>query len=71
MDEKAEQIKSAKINNVLGKFIIFFGMVILVAIFFTETFVGQMTNLVAGLLLVLIGGGMMFQSSRKLKGLAQ
>ena len=71
MDEKAEQIKSAKINNVLGMFIIFFGMVILVAIFFTETFVGQMTNLVAGLLLVLIGGGMMFQSSRKLKGLAQ
>ena len=71
MDEKAEQIKSAKINNVLGKFIIFFGMVILVAIFFTETFVGQMTNLVAGLLLVLIGGGMMYHSSRKLKGLAQ
>jgi hypothetical protein len=71
MDEKAENIKNAKINNVLGRFIFFFGVVIIVAIFFTETFLGQMTNLAAGLILVLIGGGMMYQSSRKLKGLAQ
>ena len=71
MDEKAENIKNAKINKVLGMFILFFGTVILVAIFFTETFMGQMTNLVAGLILVLIGGGMMYQSNRRLKGLAE
>ena len=71
MDEKAENIKNAKINNVLGRFIFFFGVVIFVAIFFTETFLGQMTNLVAGIILVLIGGGMMYQSIRKLKGLAE
>ena len=71
MDEKAENIKNAKINKVLGMFILFFGTVILVAIFFTETFMGQMTNLVAGLILVLIGGGMMYQSNRRLRGLTE
>ena len=67
MDEKSEQIKSAKINSVLGQFILFFGIVIIIAIFFTETFIGQMTNLVAGLILIMIGVGMIIQSTRKLK----
>jgi putative Mn2+ efflux pump MntP len=69
MDEKSEQTKSAKINNVLGQFILFFGVVIMIAIFFTETFVGQMTNLVAGLILIMIGVGMIIQSTRKLKNI--
>jgi hypothetical protein len=71
MDLKAEKIKSAKINKVLGLFILFFGLVIIVAIVFTETEIGQMTNLVAGVILVLIGGGMLIQSMKKLKGLVE
>ncbi len=71
MDLKAEKIKSAKINKVLGLFILFFGLVIMVAIVFTETEIGQMTNLVAGVILVLIGGGMLIQSMKKLKGLVE
>ena len=71
MDLKAEKIKSAKINKVLGMFILFFGLVIMVAIVFTETEIGQMTNLVAGVILVLIGGGMLIQSMKKLKGLVE
>jgi putative Mn2+ efflux pump MntP len=71
MNDKAENIKSAKINNVLGLFILFFGVVILISIFFTETFIGQMTNLVAGIILALIGAGMVIQSKSKMKRLAK
>jgi len=71
MDDKTENTKSARINSVLGIFILFFGTVILIAIFFTETYIGQMTNLVAGIILILIGGGMLIQSKIKLKRLAK
>ncbi|TFH00234.1 MAG: hypothetical protein E4H13_08000 [Calditrichales bacterium] len=69
MDEVAEKKKGAQINRVIGNFILFFGVVILVAIFFTETFIGQMTNLVAGIILCAIGGGMVLFANRALKNL--
>ncbi|MCK5280595.1 MAG: hypothetical protein KAK04_18710 [Cyclobacteriaceae bacterium] len=50
-DVNKEQNKSAQINKVLGLFVLYFGTVIIVATFFTDTFVGQMTNLVAGIVL--------------------
>jgi putative Mn2+ efflux pump MntP len=71
MENKAENIKSARINKVLGIFILFFGGVILISIYFTETYIGQITNLVAGIILILIGGGMLIQSINKLKRLAE
>jgi hypothetical protein len=58
----AEKLKSAQINNALGLFTLFFGIIILIATLFTETFVGLMTNLVAGLIISLIGGGMILYS---------
>lgn len=67
MEEQKDRIKSAKINNVLGLFVLFFGVVIIVAIFFTETFIGRMTNLVAGIILSIIGGAMMIVARRTLK----
>jgi len=67
MDDKTIDIKGAKINNVLGMFLLFFGLIILVAIYFTETFIGQMTNLVAGIILTAIGGIMMIKARQKLK----
>jgi putative Mn2+ efflux pump MntP len=67
MEEQKDRIKSAKINNVLGLFVLFFCVVIIVAIFFTETFIGQMANLVAGIILSLIGGAMMITARRTLK----
>ena len=48
-------IPEAKINRALGVFMLFFGAVILVAVFFTETAVGKLTNLAAGGIIVLIG----------------
>ncbi len=65
-NEDKAKIVSAKINNVLGLFILFFGAVILIAIVFTETTIGQLTNLVAGLILVLTGAGMMIFAKKKI-----
>ena len=62
MDEKNEltdkdnaQNRVGQINRALGFFICFFSAVVLMSIFLTETFVGKMTNLVAGLIFAVIG----------------
>ncbi|MEA1876078.1 MAG: hypothetical protein U9N86_04380 [Bacteroidota bacterium] len=67
--EKAGKIKNAKINSALGVFILFFGFVVVFAMIYADTFVQQMTNLVAGLVLCLIGGGMMLKSRFTIKKL--
>jgi putative Mn2+ efflux pump MntP len=67
MEDRSEEIKNIKINHVLGLFILFFGLVVWIAILFTETSIGQITNFVAGFILVMIGGGMLLQAKRKLK----
>lgn len=56
------QNKMGQINKALGLFICFFGTIVLVSMFFTETFVGKMTNLGAGLILAAIGIIMIFRS---------
>lgn len=67
--ENREKLKTAQINNALGVFILFFGAVVIFAMLFTETFVQQMTDLVAGLVLCLIGGGMILKSRKTIKSL--
>ncbi|RLD35927.1 MAG: hypothetical protein DRI73_01630 [Bacteroidetes bacterium] len=67
--ENREKLKTAQINNALGVFIFFFGLVVVFAMLFTETFVQQMTDLAAGLVLCLIGGGMMLKSRKTIKSL--
>lgn len=65
--QKLEKIKSAEINKALGIFVLFFGMVIMFATFFTTTFIGQMTNLVAGIVLFAIGAGMVLIAKLNIK----
>ena len=67
--ENREKLKTAQINNALGVFILFFGVVVIFAMIFTDTFVQQMTDLAAGLVLCLIGGGMMLKSRKTIKSL--
>ena len=67
--EKSGKLKNAQINNALGLFILFFGIVVIVAMVFTETRIQQMTDLVAGLILSAIGGGMMLKSRKTIKSL--
>ena len=67
MEEYTENLKNAKINNVLGLFVLFFGVIILVATFFTDTTIGKQTNLVAGLILCGIGGGMILRARKTIR----
>lgn len=63
------KLKMAQINNALGFFILFFGVVVSIALIFPESHIQRMTNLVAGSTLVVIGGGMMWKSRRTIKSL--
>lgn len=62
--EATQKAQMAQINRALGIFLLFFSAVIIVAVFFTDTFVGKMTNLVAGLILGIIGALLFFQIKR-------
>jgi uncharacterized membrane protein YqjE len=68
--EKSAKLKNAQINRALGVFILFFGVVVIVAMVFTDTRVQMITDLVAGLVLSVIGGGMILKSSRTIKFLS-
>lgn len=65
-NEQTEKVQTqhtmGQINRALGLFICFFGAIVLVSMFFTETFVGKMTNLGAGLILIAIGIIMILRS---------
>ncbi len=67
--EKKEKLKNAQINNALGVFILFFGIVVIVAMGFTDTRIQMITDLIAGLVLSAIGGGMMLKSRKTTKSL--
>ena len=67
--ENREKLKTAQINNALGLFIFVFGLIVIFALIFANTFIQKMTDLVAGLSLVIIGGGMMLKSRRTIKRL--
>lgn len=60
-----ERARMSQINRALGVFISFFALVVMVSIFFTETFVGKMTNLGASVILAAIGAVMILQSRTK------
>jgi len=53
-----------QINNALGAFLVFFGLVVLVSIFFTDTAIGKLTNLGAGVVIGGIGAAMMYKARR-------
>jgi len=63
------KIKTFQINQALGFFILFFGIIVSIALIFPESHIQRMTNLVAGSTLIIIGGGMMLFSKKKLKEL--
>jgi hypothetical protein len=71
MDTKeiSEKLKNAQINRALGVFILFFGVVVIVAMVFTDTRIQLLTDLIAGLVLSAIGGGMILKSRKTIKSL--
>ena len=60
--KESERARMSQINMALGVFVSFFGSVVLFSIFFTETLVGKLTNLGAGLIIAAIGIGMIVRS---------
>lgn len=63
-ENELHQISLGKIYMAMGYFLLFFGGAVLISIFFTETFIGKMTNLGAGLILALISSAMIFYGFR-------
>jgi hypothetical protein len=64
-DKDKAQDRMGRINRALGLFICFFAAVVLISIFLTETFVGKMTNLGAGVIFAAVGIIMIVKSKPK------
>ena len=64
-EQDGQHIQIGKINKALGLFLLSFSAVVLLAVFFTDTSLGKMTNLVAGLILAGIGALMILKSGSK------
>ena len=62
--DDAKTLHDFQINKALGAFLLFFALVVLVAIFFTDTGIGKLTNLGAGVVIGGIGGAMFLHGLR-------
>ena len=66
-DTQQTGMQEAQINRALGVFMLCFAVIILVAICFTETTIGKLTNLGAGGIIGLIGGVMFWRAHASTK----
>ena len=66
-DTQPAGMQEAQINRALGVFMLCFAVIILVAICFTETTIGKLTNLGAGAIIALIGGVMFWRAHASTK----
>jgi uncharacterized membrane protein len=62
--DEARTLHDSQMNKALGAFLVFFALVVLVSIFFTDTGIGKLTNLGAGTVIGLIGGVMLLKGLR-------
>ena len=62
--EASQKAQLTQINKALAVFLLFFSAVVIVAVFFTETWVGKLTNLIAGLILALIAAVLILRSKK-------
>ncbi len=69
IERDSERDRMSQINLALGAFICFFGSVVLFSIFFTETSIGKLTNLIAGVILTTIGAIMVVRAKIQLRNL--
>ncbi|MBM4025053.1 MAG: hypothetical protein FJ280_06535 [Planctomycetes bacterium] len=59
--DKSRTLQEAQISKALGLFLLIFALVVLVSILFTDTGIGKLTNLGAGIVLAAIGGIMLLR----------
>jgi len=62
--DDARVLHDAQINMSLGAFLVFFGLVVLISIIFTDTGIGKLTNLGAGAVIGGIGAAMIYKARR-------
>jgi hypothetical protein len=62
--DDARVLHDSQINMSLGAFLVFFGLVVLISIIFTETGIGKLTNLGAGAVISGIGAVMIYKAWR-------
>ena len=57
-------LHDSQINMSLGVFLVFFGLVVLISIIFTDTGIGKLTNFAAGAVIGGIGAVMIYKARR-------
>ncbi len=62
--DEARTFHDSQIYTALGAFLLFFALVVLVSIFFTDTRIGKLTDLGAGAVIGCIGGAMFVKGLR-------
>jgi len=62
--DDTKTLHDSQMYTALGAFLLFFALVVLVAIFFTDTGIGKLTNLGAGVVIGGIGGVMFLHGLR-------
>jgi predicted phage tail protein len=62
--DEARVLHESQISRALGTFLVIFGVVVLVSIFFTDTGIGKLTDLGAGGVIAGIGAAMIYRGRR-------
>ena len=62
--DHARTLHEAQIYKALGTFLLFFALVVLLSIVFTNTGIGRLTNLAAGVIIGGVGGAMFLRGLR-------
>jgi uncharacterized membrane protein len=62
--EASQKAQLAQINKALAVFLLFFSAVVIIAVFFTETWTGKLANLAAGLILAVIAAVLILRSKK-------
>jgi len=71
LTENQIKYKSILINRALGIFLGVFGLIVIIAVPFSDNFLDKMTNLIAGLIVFVIGAGMYWVARKNMKSLKE
>lgn len=71
LNENQIKYKSILINRALGIFLGIFGLIVIIAVPFSDNLLDKMTNLVAGMIVFGIGVGMFWVARKNMKSLKE
>ena len=62
--DEARTLHESQISRALGTFLVIFGLVVVLSVFFTDTGIGKLTDLGAGTVIAGIGAAMIYRGRR-------